>query len=240
MWQEWGHLVAPLDDSPDWRGLVHYNAACSLALSGNPDSAVAELRRALTKRPSLTAWSKQDADLQSLHEMPEYQELYAPEHWWQAMEASPQAEAFADQFMRTLAMCREAVEAFPAVEWCKGDSLYQRPAGLALHLAQTLHGYCAITAEESGEEVGLGADWQDKGSARLPSQGGLLAYLDKVERRVARFLVEADLADAEERFPWTGSTLMGRAAYMLRHTQHHLAEMCLELHRRKLQAPEWR
>jgi hypothetical protein len=239
LWPEWGELVAPLDDSADWQGLVHYNIACGLALSNNPDAAIVELRQALQLRPSLTAWSRQDPDLSAVRAKPEYRTLYAPEYWWQALEANPQAEVLADQFVRVLSMLREAVKAFPATEWRKGDTPYQRPSGLALHLVESIDGYAALKPGESVCSRRPDADWQDKDSAKLPSQDELLAYLDQVERRLAHFLANADLTAPEELFRWTGSTLLGRVVYSLRHTQHHLAEMCLELHRRGFQAPQW-
>jgi hypothetical protein len=237
LWKEWGQLVSPLDEDEDWQGLVSYNMACSLALSGLNDQAVVELRRALKLRPSLTSWSRQDSDLTSLHAMPEYRELYAPTHWWRAIDAGPESEALADQFMRTFIMLRGAVEAFPIEEWRKGDTPYQRPVGLALHALSSTHGYCAQKPGESFDRPDV--SWEEKDSSKLPSQEELLSYLDRVERAMAGFLAEADLAAAEELFRWTGSTLFSRAGYVLRHTQHHLAEMCLELHRRGLKAPDW-
>lgn len=239
LWPEWGELVAPLDDSADWQGLVHYNIACGLALSGNADAALVELRQALQLQPSLTAWSRQDSDLSAVRSQPEYRTLYAAEYWWQAMEANPLAEALADQFVRALAMFREAVEAFPAAEWCKGDTPYQRPAGLALHLVEAIDDYAVLKPGESGRGRRFNVDWEEKDSSKLPAQDELLAYLDEVEPRLAHLLASADLTAAEELFRWTGSTLLSRAAYTLRHTQHHLAEMCLELHRRRYQAPRW-
>jgi tetratricopeptide (TPR) repeat protein len=239
LWPEWGELMAPLDDSADWQGLVHYNVACGLALSGNPDAAIVELRQALQLRPDLTAWSRQDSDLAAVRVKPEYRTLYAPEYWWTAMEANPQAEALADQFVRALSMLREAVKAFPAGEWRKGDTPYQRPAGLALHAMESLERYAVLKPGESGQGRRPNVDWEDKDSTKLPSQDDLLAYLDEVEQRLARFLATADLAAAEELFRWTGSTLLSRVAYALRHTQHHLAEMCLELHRLGYKAPQW-
>ncbi len=238
LWKEWGERVAPLDDSPEWQGGVLYNLACSFALTGNQDQAVTALRQALELRPSLTAWSKQDADLSSLHQMPEYRELFAPEYWWKALDANPQAEALADQFVRALAMFREAVKAYPAGEWRKGEAACRRPAGLALHLVGSLGFYSSLRPGE-GESGRFDVDWEDKDASKLPSQDDLLSYLDDVEARWAGFLAEADLMAPEELFRWTGSTLLSRAAYVLRHTQHHLAEMCLELHTRGLKAPQW-
>jgi tetratricopeptide (TPR) repeat protein len=239
LWSEWGELVAPLDDSAEWQGLVHYNVACGLALSGNSDAALVDLRQALQLRPDFIAWSRQDSDLSAVRSMPEYRTLYAPEYWWAAMEAGPQAEALADQFVRALAMFREAVKAFPAAEWCTGDTPYQRPAGLALHTVEAIDDYAVLKPGESGRGRRFNVGWEEKDSARLPSQEELLAYLGEVEQRLARFLANADLAANEELFRWTGSTLLSRMAYTLRHTQHHLAEMCLELHRRGYKAPQW-
>ncbi len=239
LWSEWGGLVAPLDTSAQWQGLVHYNVACGLSLSGNADAALAELRQALQLRPDFTAWSRQDSDLRAVRDKAEYRTLYAPEYWWAAMEAGPQAEAMADQFVRTLAMLREAVMVFPADEWRKGDTPYQRPAGLALHTVEAIDDLAVLKRGESGRDRRFGVDWEEQDSARLPSQEELLAYLGEVDRRLARFLAGADLLAGEDLFRWTGSTLLSRMAYVLRHTQHHLAEMCLELHRRGYKAPPW-
>jgi tetratricopeptide (TPR) repeat protein len=239
LWQAWGERVAPLDDDPEWQGLVHYNVACGLALGGNPEAAVEELRQAIELRPSITTWSRQDPDLSSLRDLDAYKELYAPAFWWKAIEANPQAEAMADQFMRALGMIRGAIKAFPAEEWRKGDTPYQRPAGLAVHALESTDSYTALNTAQSAERGDLGVDWGVADSSKLPSQEKVLAYLDEVEQHVAEFLADADLGAAEELFRWTGSTLLSRAAYTVRHLQHHLAEMCLELHRRGIEAPGW-
>jgi len=239
LWHTWGQTVAPLSDRPEWQGNVRYNLACSLANLGQPVDALAELRKALELRPGLIAWSRRDSDLSKLHGMPEYRRLYAAEHWWPALEAGPMAEALADQFIRTMIMVRGAVEGFPAEEWAKGDSAYQRPAGLALHLLGSLHGFCALRAGEPSVGDHFEVGWDEKDSSKLPSQEEVLAYLDVVEKSLSGFVANAQLSEPEDRFAWTGSTQLGRASYMLRHTQHHLAEMCLEMHRRDLKAPEW-
>jgi hypothetical protein len=239
LWQEWSQLAAPLDTRAEWRGLVHYNAACGMALSGHREQAIVELRQALELRPSMTPWSRHDSDLAVLRDMPEYKKLYAPKRYWEAVEVSPQAEALADQFLRALAMFRQAIRAFPAEEWRKGDTPYQRPAGWALHVLTSMDEYCALKPGQAGAHPRFDVDWQEEDSSKLPSQDEMLAYLEQVEKKLAHLLVHADLNQAETLFLWTGSTLLSRAVYVLRHMQHHLAEMCLELHRRGLRAPEW-
>jgi hypothetical protein len=56
---------------------------------------------------------------------------------------------------------------------------------------------------------------------------------------MARFLVDSDLEAKETFFPWTGSTLLSRALYTLRHTQHHLAELSAELGQHGVNTPDW-
>lgn len=59
------------------QGTAKYNLACFYARTNQPDRAILLLREALQLAPSLTDWSKQDSDLVSLHDKPEYQALYA-------------------------------------------------------------------------------------------------------------------------------------------------------------------
>jgi len=55
---------------------VRYNLACCYALAGQAEKAMDALREALRLAPDLTEWSKQDPDLVSLRERPDYQSLY--------------------------------------------------------------------------------------------------------------------------------------------------------------------
>lgn len=239
IWNEWAELVSPLDDGPQWQGNVHYNAACSLALTGDRDAALEELGAALELRPSLKAWSRLDSDLAALHDLPEYKALFAPSFWWEALEADPQSEALADQFLRTLFMLRTAVETFPAETWVEGETDYQRPAGLALHIVQTIDLYSALKPGEGSGDPLAQVNWEEQDSSKLPSQEELLRFLGQTEERLANFIATSDLGAAEELFPWTGSTLLSRALYCLRHTQHHLADMAMELQRRGMTPPNW-
>jgi tetratricopeptide (TPR) repeat protein len=239
LWKEWVELVSPLDSGAEWQGGVHYNAACSLALAGDHAGALEELRQGLELRPGLRGWSRLDSDLSILHEDAAFKQLFASSHWWEALEASPQAEALADQFLRMFFMLRSAMSRFPEEAWRTGDSLYQRPAGLALHILQSIDGYCALKpGESSGDPLGK-ISWQERDSSRLPSQEAIRTYLERVETRQANFIATADLLAKEELFPWTGTTLLSRALYSLRHAQHHLADMAMELQRRGLRPPDW-
>ena len=239
LWAEWAELVAPLDESPAWQGGVHYNAACSLALAGDQEGALARLRTGLAFRPSLKSWSRRDTDLAILHDDPGYRELFAPEYWWKALEAGPHAEALADQFLRTLSMLKLAIATYPEDGWREGETLYQRPAGMALHIVQALDTFSAVQAGgQSGDPLGE-INWEDREASRLPSQDAVQSYLELVEERLAQFIAGSDLEADETLFPWTGSSLLSRALYALRHTQHHLADLAMELQRRGLRPPDW-
>lgn len=52
-----------------------YNMACFYAKFGYPDRALAVLPEVLQLRPTLAEWAKQDADLASLHDNPDFQAL---------------------------------------------------------------------------------------------------------------------------------------------------------------------
>ncbi len=239
LWREWADAVSPLDSGPDWQGGVHYNAACSLALVGEVDAALEELKLGLELRPGLKGWSRLDSDLASLHSDPRYQELFAPTYWWKALEAGPQVEALADQWLRTFFMFRNAVETLPEGEWIKGDTLYQRPVSLALHILQSIDGYSALEPGEGSGDPLTQINWQERDASKLPSQSAVLAYLEVVEKRIAGLLVKADLAAEEKLFAWTGKTILSRILYTLRHTQHHLADLAMELKRRGFEPPNW-
>lgn len=69
-------LLAPLDDTPRWRGIAQYNLACFYALSGEEEQAVHTLDQALQLAPDLTEWSRQDPDFSNIRDDPAYQALY--------------------------------------------------------------------------------------------------------------------------------------------------------------------
>ena len=53
-------------------GSYAYNLACFYALEGEKEQALDRLRQAFENRPSLIEWSKQDSDLDSLRDDPDY------------------------------------------------------------------------------------------------------------------------------------------------------------------------
>jgi hypothetical protein len=239
LWSDWAELVSPLDASDRWQGRVHYNAACGLALAGNHQGALDELGKSLERIPGMKAWARLDSDLSILHGSQEFRELITAKYWWKALEANAQAESIADQFIRTFTMFREAVSAFSSEGWLQGETNYQRPAGVALHIAQTAGMFSSLEPADPFDHPAMQVNWESSDPAVFPEQGEFLKFLDSVEEKLALFISAADLSSAEVQFPWTGSTKLSRMLYTLRHTQHHLADMAMELQRRGFRPPDW-
>ena len=146
-----------------------------------------------------------------------------------------------DQYTRALAMFREAIQAFPESEWRVGDSDFQRPASLAQHTTETIDFYTSdLSAKDFPWQERFGISWEEKDSTKLPSQAQITTYLDEMEVRLEDWLEKTDFSAPETLHPYTSKTILGRAIYLLRHTQHHTAQLGLELHRRGLEGPEWK
>jgi tetratricopeptide (TPR) repeat protein len=56
-------------------GPLHYNLACLEAIRGEPEAAVAQLRRAIELRPDAANWAREDEDLEAVRGRPEFEEL---------------------------------------------------------------------------------------------------------------------------------------------------------------------
>ena len=65
-----------MDSSEIGRGRNLYNKACSYALAGRAADAITMVKEAVKLAPNLLEWSKQDTDLDSLREDPEFKSIY--------------------------------------------------------------------------------------------------------------------------------------------------------------------
>lgn len=71
--------IGRFDPSPRVRGTAIYNFGCFLALHGDRAEAIECVRESFALRPDLLGFSRQDPDLNSLRELPEFQALYPKE-----------------------------------------------------------------------------------------------------------------------------------------------------------------
>lgn len=152
------------------------------------------------------------------------------------------AEAIGGQAQRTLAMLVDAVGLFPAAEWRRGDDPYLVPSRLAYHAVETIDYYFSDKPEDFPWGTRFGAGWEKATPDQLPDQTQILVYVREVEAKLEVWLesLSDELARQATAFPHTGQSQLEFAIYMLRHTQHHVAELNLELHRRRLSSADWR
>lgn len=71
-------------------------------------------------------------------------------------------------------------------------------------------------------------DWEIAETDRVPGMEEMKQYLDDVRRQVLSFLharTDADFSSRQTLYLWTGTTLLGRMMYVLRHTQQHIGDI---------------
>ena len=156
----------------------------------------------------------------------------------------------ADQFARTWAELREAIELTPDDEWRNPDPCgqhYLTPVRQALHAVNAAHAYLHRSKEEAfGPEAlrrrRFPVDPEQSPVEQLPAKSELLAYLDDTARAVDDRLRQATDAELEAPsvFPWAGGTVCEQWVYMLRHNQHHYAVLNTMLRTRGLPTGQWK
>ena len=146
-----------------------------------------------------------------------------------------------DQFERVFELLRKGVGQFTPGKWREGESSYMRPAGLVYHLLETVDFYTSGKGTDDypwGHRFNL--EWEEKDSDKFPNQEEMLVYLEEMQARVREWLEHADPTSKEALHPWTGKTLLGKALYILRHTQHHTAELGVVLFEKEARDMGWR
>jgi tetratricopeptide (TPR) repeat protein len=74
--EQTSEAIAGLDPDPLWQGNVIYNLGCVYALSGEKSKAIQKVKEAFALRPDLPEWARQDSDLDSLRDEPEFKALF--------------------------------------------------------------------------------------------------------------------------------------------------------------------
>ena len=150
-------------------------------------------------------------------------------------------QTLAEQYDRVWGTLRDALGKMSDQQWRESDCDWLTPVRQAYHIVETAEFYAG--AKGQGYKWGsLGGNWEESPSAELPSQAQMLAFLERVQATVRKWLVECGDAEyllPEAGFAWTGGTRLSRALYSLRHAQHHLGQLNAELRRKGLARGEW-
>jgi hypothetical protein len=151
-----------------------------------------------------------------------------------------------EQFSLIFDMYEEAIEKIPETQWRSGEIDYLIPARLILHASEAADYYTTDSSEGYLWYKRFEADPEKVGDIKpgdLPTQKVMLEYHREVREKIEgwlRGMSDGDLLKAEEKFPWTGSTVLGRMLYILAHYRQHFGEVNAELRRRDLPRIKWR
>ena len=160
------------------------------------------------------------------------------------MAKSGVSDTLIDQFGKTWTMWREELGNFPEEQWSTGDVNYLLPGRHAWHVIECCDYYMAsVPPSEFQWGIRFGGDWEEATPEQLPARQQILTAMDDVQAKLEAWL--SALADQGLQAPetvchWTGTCILGRALYLLRHNQHHLGEIHAELRRRDLPRAKWK
>ena len=149
-------------------------------------------------------------------------------------------KALLSQYSSGLSMLRDAIASFPEEAWTDADRPSTTPARLSYHALETVDFYAGELSE--GFEWGaLGGDWDDP-KATPPAPSDLLAYADRVARKVTGWLEDLgpeQWVESDPGFAWFPDR-MTRALYSLRHLEQAVGELNGMLKRLGAPPAAWR
>ena len=147
------------------------------------------------------------------------------------------------QFRRQWKTLRDLIANIPDEQWMTGELVHLLPGRLVYHILAGTEVYARSTSyEEYKSHQVFALDWQVAPSEQLPSRQKTITYIEDMDKVVDGWLDsigDEGLLSLNEGFEWTGSRKIGRAVYLLRHTQNHIGELNSELRRRGLNRGKW-
>ena len=159
------------------------------------------------------------------------------------MENTSAAEALTDHFTRTWDMLLEAVGQFPEKEWYESQDDRMQPARIAYHILMGTDRYTWLgPADDYITKRQFNLDWIKTPAEQFPCRKEVMAHLEEAKARTLKWVQHfgaEGLLHEKPLWPWTGSSALAQGLYHLRHLQHHLAELTVELRRRGLQGVDW-
>jgi hypothetical protein len=130
-----------------------------------------------------------------------------------------------EQFSRAWKMIEETITGFSETDWISCGTDYLVPARIAYHLIETVEFYIGNKPRDFGWGQRFGGGWQRIEKEHLPKQEDMLSYMEETASALSEWLSHCDFGEANRLFKHTGSTLLGHALYVLRHTLDHHGQM---------------
>ena len=148
-----------------------------------------------------------------------------------------------EQLQRQWKTLNTLVAGLPDDQWKTGELVHLVPARLIYHILSAVEVYARSSSyEEYKSHQKFILDWQVAQSEELPSRQKTIKHMEDMEKIANGWLDslgDEGLLATNEGFEWTGSRKIGRAVYLLRHTQNHIGELNSELRRRGLPRGKW-
>jgi hypothetical protein len=158
-----------------------------------------------------------------------------------AMDTNRIGQILQAQFDRVWTMLRQALDRCSDEQLRSAQIPWLAPARQAFHIIDNASFY--LHPDPDAFKWGrLCRAWATCAFDELPDRTEIRATLEAVERKTCVWL--SSMSDTQwtaeqEKMPWTGKTMLDRALYALRHTQHHVGLINCELRRLGLPRPEW-
>ena len=153
-------------------------------------------------------------------------------------------ESLMDHFGRAWDMIIEAAKRFPAEQWFEAQDERMQPARIAVHILMGAERYTwTELPDDYVSRRKLAVDWIQAPAREFPSQQDAVVLLEAAKAKTLEWVRQYGpdrLVCDKPAWPWTGCSVLAQALYHLRHLQHHLAELNVELRRRGLAIVEWK
>ncbi|MCW4012928.1 MAG: hypothetical protein NWF07_08040 [Candidatus Bathyarchaeota archaeon] len=154
------------------------------------------------------------------------------------------ADTLVEEYRLMFIMYEGAIKQIPETHWKSGDIDYLIPARLVFHAIEAADYYTTDTPPGNVWKNRYGIDPESGHipAEKLPNQQQMLEYHQEVCGKIYAWLgglTMTDMLVSEEKFPWTGPTLLGRIMYLLGHYRQHFGELNAELRRRDIPRIKW-
>jgi hypothetical protein len=131
-----------------------------------------------------------------------------------------------EQYAHTWRIFERLVRDFDADAWIAAGRGANTPARLSFHILKGVKYYIEDSTTHSfASGKPLESDWETISADELPSQGDILACLGVLRAGTEAWLSTMDYDAENLTFPWAGSTRLGVALFLLRHSLYHMGEL---------------
>lgn len=150
-------------------------------------------------------------------------------------------ESFRKQYNSMWQMCIEAITICDQSNWKREiDHNFFVPSRILLHITETVDYY--LDEDPKNFPWGSIADVENCSSINLPTKKIIKDYIRRIKTKSFTWLTDRENRNInlpENIFNTDWETDIERAIYALRHSQHHLGQLSLDLQRRGLKEINW-